>query len=221
MIHRIVRATLSLAAILASCLAIAGPAEDFAAGSAAYRQGDVRGAMASLRKAADAGHARAQVLLGSILDAAKQDTEAASYFAMASAQGDAEGTYLLAGLYATGEGVPQDLAKARALLEKAAATGHRESIVALALAFARGGLGLTDAERASSAAAEWLRKAADGGHVPSLERLAAAHRNGELGLARDAKAAEELEARARALRGTPERTPARRRTPAPRPPPAG
>lgn len=221
MTRRIVRATLSLAAILASCAALAGPAEDFAAGSAAYRQGDVRGAMASLRKAADAGHARAQVLLGSILDAAEQDAEAARYLAMASAQGDPEGSYLLAALYATGEGVPQDLAKARALLERSAATGHRESIVAIALAFARGGLGVTEAERASPAAAAWLRKAGDAGHVPSLERLASAHRNGELGLPRDVKAAEELEARVRAIRGTPERTPARRRAPAPRPPAAG
>jgi TPR repeat protein len=212
------RGVLALSAILAAGPAIAGPAEDFATGSAAYRQGDVRGAITSLRKAADAGHARAQVLLGSILDAAERDEEAARYLAMAAAQGDPEGTYLLAGLYSAGEGVPLDLAMARALFEQAAAAGHRESLFTIALAFAQGGLGLSEAERASAAAAVWLRSAADAGHLPSLDRLALAYRKGELGLAADPKLAMQAEARARAIRGTPEKTPARRRTPAPRPP---
>lgn len=199
-------------------LASASPADDYTAGDAAYRRGDVRGAIASLRKAADAGHARAQTLLGAILDAAERDEEAARYLAMASAQGDIEGTYLLAGLYSAGEGVPLDPGKARALFEKAAAGGHRESAFALATACLGGGLGLTDAERSSPVAVDWIRRAADLGHLPSLDRLAVAYRNGELGLAADAKLADQAQARARSLRGVAERTPARRHAPARRVP---
>lgn len=206
--------SLILVAILAPCAAWAGPAEDYAAGDAAYRSGDVRGAMANLRKAADAGHAKAQVLLGTILDAAEQDEEAARYLAMAAAQGDTDGTYLLAGLYSAGEGVPLDPAKARRLFEQGADKGHRESVFALATAYLQGGLGLTEAERSSPAALAMLRSAADLGHLPSLDRLATAYRKGELGLEPDAKLADAAEARARSIRGVVERTPARRRTPA-------
>ncbi|NJD88423.1 MAG: sel1 repeat family protein [Betaproteobacteria bacterium] len=213
--HRLT--TLLRAAVLAAAIpALAGPAEDYAAGDAAYRRGDVRAAMGSLRRAADAGHARAQTLLGTILDAAEQDDEAARYLGMAAAQGDLEATYLLAGLYSAGEGVPLDPAKARDLFEQAAAKGHRESIVALAKAYLGGGLGLDEAARSSPAALEAIRRAADLGHLPSLDRLAAAYRKGELGLAPDTKLAEQAEARARALRGESRRTPARRGAPAPR-----
>lgn len=205
---------LILLAILAPFAAWAGPAQDYAAGDIAYRSGDVRGAMASLRKAADAGHAKAQVLLGTILDAAEQDGEAARYLAMAADQGDTEGAYLLAGLYSAGEGVPLDPAMARRLFERGADKGHRESIVALATAHLQGGLGLTDAERNSPAALALLRRAADLGHLPSIDRLAAAYRKGEFGLGPDARLAEAEEARARSIRGVVERTPARRRAPA-------
>lgn len=206
---------------LAAGSAFAGPAEDYAAGDADYRRGDVRGAIASLRKAADAGHARAQVLLGSILGASDQGPEGARYLALAAAQGDAEGAYLLAALYSAGEGVPADPVRARTLLEKAAAQGHRESIFALAAAYLGSGLGLTEADRASGEALAWIRRAADGGHLPSLDRLAAAYRRGELGLAADAKAAEALEERARAIRGIAARTPARGRRAPPRAPGGG
>ncbi|HEX4943954.1 MAG TPA: tetratricopeptide repeat protein [Usitatibacteraceae bacterium] len=203
---------LALAAGLATGLARAGPAEDYTAGDAAYRRGDVRSAIASLRKAADAGHAKAQVLLGSILEASQQDADAARYLALAADQGDAEGAYLLATLYSAGQGVDRDPAKARQLLEKAAAVGHRDSVFAIATAYLGGGLGLADADRASAQALAWIRKAADGGHLPSLDRLALAYRKGELGLTADAKMAEELEARARSIRGiTAKPEPARKR----------
>jgi uncharacterized protein len=213
-------AALILATALAPLAAIAGPVEDFAAGDAAYRRGDVRAAIASLRKAADAGHVRAQVLLGTILDAAEQDEEAATYLGKAAALGDPEGTYLLAGLYSSGEGVPKDPARARALFESAAAKGHRESVFALASAHLSGGLGLGEADRSSPAAVAWIRQAADLGHLPSLDRLAVAYRKGELGLAPDARLADEAQARARSIRGVTQKTPARRGAPAPRAPPS-
>lgn len=207
-------AGLALVAGLATGACLAGPPEDYAAGDAAYRRGDVRTAIASLRKAADAGHVRAQVLLGSILDAAEQDDEAARYLALAAGQGDPEGAYLLAALYAVGEGVPRDEAKARSLLENAAGAGHRESIHSLAAAYLSGGLALTERERQSPEALSWLRRAADGGHLPSLDRLAIAYRRGELGLAADPRQAEALEARARSIRGVSAKTPPPRKRPA-------
>jgi len=206
---------LLLSFALAATVALAGPAEDFTAGDAAYRRGDVRSAIASLRKAADAGHVRAQALLGAILDAAEQDEEAVKYLTLASDQGDAEATYQLAALVAAGEGTPKDPARARALMEKAASLGKREALHALATAYLTGGFGLTEADRASPAALDRLRQAADASHLPSIDRLALAYRKGELGLAPDVKRAEELEAKARTIRGVAEKTPPRNRRAAP------
>jgi uncharacterized protein len=42
-------------------------------------------------------------------------------------------TWMLGGLYATGRGVHQDLSKARALWEKAAASGHPNAMCSLAI----------------------------------------------------------------------------------------
>ena len=206
---------LAFAFALASPGVRAGPAEDYAAGDAAYRRGDVRSAIASLRKAADAGHARAQTLLGSILDAAEQDEEAVKYLTLAAGQGDAEATYLLAGLVAAGEGTAKDPARGFALLQKAASLGKREALFALASAYLSGGFGLSESDRASAAALERIREAADAGHLPSIDRLAVAYRKGDFGLSPDAKRAEEFEAKARAIRGVAEKTPARTRRASP------
>jgi TPR repeat protein len=212
-------APLLAAALLATGVAWADAAADFAAGDAAYRRGDVRAAIANLRKAADAGHVRAQVLLGFILDGAEENAEAARYLAMADQQGDAEGTHMLAGLHAAGEGVPRDPARARELYEKAAASGFRDSVLVMAGACLKGGLGLSDAERSSPAALAWIQKAADLGDLPSVDRLAIAYRKGEFGLSPDEQMAKQYEARSRALRGIDEKKAApRRRAPAPRPP---
>jgi TPR repeat protein len=216
------RNLLFLAWLLAASLtAHAGAQEDFAAGDAAYRRGDVRSAIATLRKAADAGHVRAQVLLGTILDAAEYDEEAVRYFRMAAEQGDSDGAHHLAIMYSAGEGVPADQARARQLMESAASRGHRDSVFAVAMAYLGGGLALTEAERSSPAALDAIRKAADLGHLPSLDRLAIAYRNGELGLVADAKLAEETEARARSIRGITARTPPPRKRPPARMPGSG
>ena len=90
-----------LLACLAGLAAWAGPAEDYAAGDRAYRRGDVREAIAKLRPAADAGHAKAQALLGAILDASEQDEEAVRYLKLAAAQGEPDGMVLLASMMGT------------------------------------------------------------------------------------------------------------------------
>lgn len=202
---------------LAACLATlawAGPAEDYAAGDRAYRRGDVREAIAKLRPAADAGHAKAQALLGAILDASEQDEEAVRYLKLAAAQGDPDGMVLLASMMGTGEGTPKDPAGARQWMEKAALAGKREAVVAVAAAYLAGGYDLGPAERASPEALAWIRRAAQVDHVPAIDRLAIAYRKGDFGLAPDEKQALDYEARSRSLRGLADvgkkATPARR-----------
>ncbi len=205
---------LGLVAVLLAALAWAGPAEDYAAGERAYRRGDVREAIAKLRPAADAGHAKAQSLLGSILDAAEQDEEAARYLKLAAEQGEPDGMYLYAAMLGSGQGTRRDAARAREWMERAAKAGKREAVIALASAYAGGGFDLGAAERASPEALAWIERAAAIDHVPSVDRLALAHRKGDFGLPVDEKKALELEARSRQLRGLADAgkkgTPARR-----------
>lgn len=188
-------------AAFAAC-AFAGPQEDYAAGAKAYRAGDVSGAMALLRKSADAGHAPSQVLLADILDKAGFDEEAVAYYRKAAGKGSADGEFGLGAMYASGEGVKRDLAEARKWFTRAAEKGHSQAVNVLAQAYMRGELGLDERGREGPAALAWIRRAADNGYVPALQYLARAYRAGELGLAIDVKQAEALEARAGAILGT-------------------
>lgn len=184
-------------------LAWAGPQEDYQAGLAAYRVGDVGNAVSILRKGADAGHAPSQALLGEILDIADRNDEAAKYYRLAADQKNADGYFGLATLHATGEGVPRDLKVAREWMLKAAEAGHPRAVQGLARSYIDGGLGLSAEERASPEALRWIQAAAAIDSLPALDRLATAYRKGELGVVADAKKAEEYEARARALRKVP------------------
>lgn len=186
------------AALLWVGAALASPEEDFKAGQSAYRSGDIVGAMPALKRAADAGHAAAQVLYGYIMDQAEFNEDAAQYYRRAAEQGNAEGQYSLAALYAAGEGVGQDAKMARELFEQAAKQGHAQAINALAAGFMTGSLefkGERDAEGLT-----WARKAADQDHVPTLEYLAKGYRSGNFG-AVDVAEAERLELRLRQLLG--------------------
>lgn len=190
------RARLALAAAaLAAGAALAAPADGYAEGERAYRRGDVVAAIAALRPAADAGHAPAQVLLAYILDQASFDAEALRYYALAEAQGSADGAFGLAGLYAQGEGTPRDEARARALYAKAAAAGHVAALEALALAYADARLGLVPGVRDDAAARATLERAAERGFAPALRALARAHRSGDYGVAVDPARAAAYEAR--------------------------
>lgn len=200
---------------LSATLAWAGAAEDYAAGDRAYRRGDVREAIAKLRPAADAGHAKAQALLGAILDAAERDEEAVRYLKLAAEQGEPDGMYLYAALLAAGEGTPKDPARAREWMEKAARAGKREAVIAVAGAYLNGGFDLDAAARKSPAGLSWIQQAAAIDHLPAVDRLALAHRQGDFGLPVDEKKALEQEVRARQLRGLADA--GRKATPARRP----
>ena len=179
----------------------AGPNEDYQTGAKAYREGDLIGAMAPLRRSADAGHAGAQALLGYILDKAEFDEEAVAYFRKSAAQGHADGQYGLGAMYAAGEGVTKDAAEARRLITLAADQGHQLATNTLAQAYLSGNLGIGDAERKSPEALARLRKAVDLDYLPAIDALAAAYRSGDYGLTTDAKEAERLTAHASKLRG--------------------
>lgn len=193
-------ATLCLAFAAA---AFAGAEEDHRAGFEAYQRGDVRNAISMLRKPADEGHGPSQALLGHILDLAEENEQAAKYLRMAADQGVADGVFGLAVLYASGEGVSRDLDEARRLMTRAAGLGHRQAVQAVALAYVKGGLGLTEADRGSAEALPWIERAVAMDSLPAIDRLAVAYRLGQMGLAADEKKAAELEARARALRKLP------------------
>ncbi len=189
----------------------AAPDDDYRAGSAAFRAGDVVQAMALLKKSADAGHAPSQSLLAYILNKAEFNDEAIAYYRKAAAQGDAEGEFGLGSMYAAGEGVKRDEAEARKWITSAAGRGHVAAIRVLALAYIKGELGIEEAERSSAEALRWVRRAADSGDVTAMEQLAIAYRTGAYGLGVDLKQAEALDAKGRAARGMAEKGAARKK----------
>ena len=189
---------LAMALWAAACVAIAAPEDDFRAGEKSYLAGDVVGAMPVLRRAADAGHAKAQALLGYILDKAEFNEDAAKYFRLAADQGNADGQYGLGTLFASGEGMAKDPVAARQWIERAGAQGHAQAINALAQAFLASQLGFK-ADPADTPGVDWVKKAADRGFLPALDWLAKGWRAGSFGKV-DLAQAEKIEARMRELR---------------------
>lgn len=117
--------------------------DDFQVGLDAYNRGDLPGALASFRKAADAGSAEAQVWLGYILDQSEDNEGAVRMYRAAAEQGNVDGIAGLAEMYAKGEGVEEDHEQALMLFRKAGEAGHAGSIRVLIAAYANGGLGVT------------------------------------------------------------------------------
>lgn len=181
----------------------ATPEEGFREARKIFVRGDVVGAMPLLRKAADAGHAEAQVLLAQILDKAEFDTEAIAYFRKAALQGSAEGEFGLGSMYAGGEGTARDEREALRWYRLAAGRGHDRAILVLALAHLRGDLGLTDRRHDDPQARLWIMKAAEKGDLQAMGGLAAALRNGDFGFSKDPVQASDWEAKINKLRGIP------------------
>ncbi|MBL8448024.1 MAG: sel1 repeat family protein [Zoogloeaceae bacterium] len=180
---------LGLAALLLATTVLAGPEEDYQAGFAANRAGDLVGAMVPLKRAADAGHAKAQALYGGILDQAELNEEALGYLRKAAAQGDADGQYALAVMLMAGEGTAKSPAEGARLLRAAAAQGHQSAIDVLAQAYIDGDERLGAADAQAPEARELVQKAALAGYLPAMDALAAAHKSGRFGFAVDPAAA--------------------------------
>lgn len=181
--------------------ATAGPAEDFAEGMVSYRRADFVTAMPLLRKAADAGHAEAQVVLASILDTAESDEEAVAYYRKAAASGNLDGIFGLGTMLGAGEGVKKDVKEARILITRAAEGGHKLAIRSLAQVYLRGELEISEEQRKGSDALKWIQLAADDGFMPALEALEKAQRAGEYGLTPDVAKADVLKRRIAELKG--------------------
>lgn len=179
--------------VLTASLVLADEITDYMQkGETAFNRADIVDALAWYRKAAEAGHAPAQVRLAQLLDYSEQNEAAVGWYRKAADQGYAPALYELGTMYAAGEGVPEDDAKAVELFSQAADHGHIQALRALATAYEQGGLKL-DIDHARAVAL--LERGTELGDVASTRRLANAYSKGELGLAADPARAEELLAR--------------------------
>jgi TPR repeat protein len=188
----------------------AGPEEDFASGMISYRRTDFSTAIPALRKAADAGHAQAQAVLASVLDAADQDEEAVAYYRKSAAAGNLDGIFGLGTMLATGEGVAKDFTEARRLYLRAAEAGHKPAIAAVAEGYIRGDLGIAESERKGAEALKWISLAAEDNVVAALETLEKAYRGGEYGLGVDLVKADQFKLKLAAAKGVKEKKSRRR-----------
>lgn len=179
----------------------AGTEEDFASGMVSYRRADFVTAMPLLRKAADAGHTEAQVVLASILDTAESDEEAVAYYRKAAAAGNLDGIFGLGTMIGAGEGVKKDVKEARSLITRAAEGGHKLAIRSLAQVYLRGELEITEEQRKGAEALKWITLASDDGFMPALEALEKAHRAGDYGLTPDVAKADALKRKIAELKG--------------------
>lgn len=193
---------LTLILLAAGSSAFAGAEEDYQQGLAAYRATDVVGAMTPLKRAADAGHARAQALYGTILDSAELDEAAVTYLRKSADQSDPEGQYALAKMYMTGEGIAINNSEANRLIRAAAAQGHDRAIITLALAYIGRDAKLGADASTAPEAAGFILKAAELGDVSAMEALAKAYRAGEFGIQPDAAKANEWAEKLAKIRGT-------------------
>jgi len=154
-------------------------------------------AIGAYRKAADKGSTSAMVELGVMFGTGtgvgKDEAQARKLFERAAEAGNPRGVTNLAALSST-VGGPSDPVKARALLEKAAATNSAEAQYQLGLMTADGLGGPKD----DVAARGWFDKAAAQGHAGALERMGAFAQAGRGG-AQDTGAAKTYYEKASAL----------------------
>jgi TPR repeat protein/serine/threonine protein kinase len=123
------------------------------------------------RKAADLGHAQAQVNLGYCYEngegVLKDAKEAIVWYRKAADQGDADGQNGLAWCYREGIGIVQDSKKAVHLYCKAADQGHASAQNSLGRCYKTG----TGIEKDVKKAVLWYRKAAEQGHDKAQNEL--------------------------------------------------
>lgn len=148
----------------------ATPEDDFKEGEKAYLAGDMIGAMGTLRRAAEKGHAAAQALLAEILDRAEFNEEALAWYRKGAEQGHPAAEFGLGTMYLAGEGVKADPEQAIFWFTRAAERGHAGAIVTLAQALMN-----APPERNVDEATllRWLQRAAELDYMPAIERLAA------------------------------------------------
>ncbi len=127
---------LALAALLGFSPMMAGSAlagaraDETAKAMSLYAKGDYMAAAALLTRLAEAGHARAQAMLGLLYEyghGVPQDfAVAAWWYGCAAERGDPSGQYLLGVLYDKGRGVPRDAVLSQKWLILAASRAGRQ-----------------------------------------------------------------------------------------------
>jgi len=135
-------------------------------------------ALAQLQSQANAGNAKAALLLGlKYADGegvAVNDSEAARWLQKATQAGEPVAQYRLATLYEKGRGVAADAKQAALLYEQAATRGNRRAMHNLAVAYANG----AGKEKSFIEAARWFRAAAELGLPDSQFNLAVLYERG-------------------------------------------
>jgi len=143
------------------------------------RQGRFIESLGLLKDVAEQGHPGAQNYYGYMLDKSDEDEEAVKWYKKSAAQNHIDGILSLARMYASGEGVKQDIPKAVQLYEKAIGLGSVGAMKVFAYAYKNGGLSFS---RNNGLALKWFKKSADLGDVSSMIVLAQANENGGMGL---------------------------------------
>ncbi len=164
----------------------AKPGEDIAFG--AYQRGYYITAFREAVKRLDKNKAdaAAMTLIAELyrdgLGVKKDPVEAARWYKLAADRGDPQAQFQLAAAALRGEGLPENKALAKSLLEKAAAQGHAGALYNL-------GIMAIDAEiQDFRTAANYFRKAAEGGNMDGAYSLAVLYREGR-GVPRDVREA--------------------------------
>ncbi len=131
------------------------------------------------RKAAEQGHARAQVALGNAFyygnGVAKNAAEAVRWFRNAVDQGDVGAQVNLGVCYANGAGVVKNAAEAVRWYKKAAEQGYAIAQYNLGLCYANG----DGVEKDTAEAVRWGKKAAEQGYAEAQYNLVLCYANGD------------------------------------------
>ena len=140
------------------------------------------------RKAAEQGHAQAQVNLGALyykgLGVGQDYTEAAKWYRKATEQGHSQAQNNLGVMYSEGQGVEQDYNEAAKWCRKAAEQGHAQAQTNLCIMYSEG----QGVEQDYKEAARWCRKAAEQGHAQAQAILGIMYSQGQ-GVEQDFKEA--------------------------------
>jgi TPR repeat protein len=131
-----------LVLIALSPVAFADAEGDMALAITALKHDDIFEAEKYFRKAAEQNYVPAQVQLGELKHAALENEEAVGWFLMAAYQGDAAGAYDLGEMYASGEGVELNVAKAVYWINHSAEKNYLPAVEVLVNAYRAGDLGL-------------------------------------------------------------------------------
>jgi len=143
----------------------------FREGVVRYKAGDYAGAARLFMKSAEAGHARAQLQIGSQYERGeglvRNYAEAARWYAMSAKQGDATALTNLGNMYELGKGVQENWSSAAKLYYLAAQKGDPDAQYALGRLY-QFGMGVPQS-RADAVA--WFRRAAAQGDREAADQI--------------------------------------------------